>query len=113
MSAVAQGAVTFFQYKNQLSPVDRPDNGGISKLYMNGYRFVAAAGSDQSKLVSGLTLTENELEDVMYSVLPENATTRIRIYRKNNIKTQRRRHYIIRRVLNSPDNTSEFVIRWP
>lgn len=110
LTTIHQGSITFFQYKNQLYAVDRPDNGSASKLYMNGYRFVAGATSTQTKLVSGISMTENELVGCVIQCIGGLCYGENPNYRKVISNTAGGDIYLDSKLLSTPDNTSEFVV---
>ncbi len=111
IESVIQGIVRYFEYKGALYAAVTQDNGLQSSLFINGYRFTAAADSNQSqiKVPATITLTENKLYGCTLQVIAGKCYSEHTNYRtivSNTADTIE----LESGFLNTPDNTTDIVI---
>lgn len=111
LTSFVQGMIQFFEYKGALYALVKEDSGAASRLYLNGYRFVAATGSTQTviKTPAAMGFAVDELigcmvvvvggkcydEDPNYRTIIANGTDTITLEAG---------------YLNTPDTTTQIVI---
>ena len=114
ISTVIQGKVIYFEYKGALYAITHQDNGLQSKLFINGYRFTAAAGSTQNviKVPATITLTLNELTGCVLQIIAGVGYTEAENYKKIASNTAGAGAEITLQggFLNTPDSTTDIVI---
>ncbi|MFZ2470648.1 MAG: hypothetical protein WAW52_01775 [Methanothrix sp.] len=111
LTAINQGIVQLFNYKGALYAVVKRDSGATSQLFLNGFRGVAGAGSTQSVIVapSGWFFNTNELTGCRILVVGGKCYDEVPNFRKI-VSNTSNTIQLDAGFLNTPDNTTEFVI---
>ena len=114
VNTVIQGKVKYFEYKGALYAITHQDNGLQSKLFINGYRFTAASGSNQNviKVPATITLTANELAGCVLRIVAGVGYTEAENYKviASNTAGAGASITLESGFLNTPDSTTDIVI---
>lgn len=111
IGAISQGEIKLFEYKNALYAIVKQDSGNSSRLFINGFRFVAQPGSTQTSITSpsDYNFATNELIGCTVLVVGGKCYDESPNYHKivsNTVHTLQ----LDSGFLNTPNTTTEIVI---